>query len=178
MAALKKPPSVSKRSLHDRSLKVLRRPRPRRRPRRLRRRLSRHHRRHPVESSPQCRPDSGASIGRQRPAREPAFTGGLATAALGLGLHFLIAFLFAAFFNLVLNQPGRAGESLARRWFLTGPAYGGFVYLMMYLVIVPNSRAPFRFQFTAAAIALNLAIHVFCVGIPIAFFGGRTPQRT
>lgn len=109
---------------------------------------------------------------------KPAFTGGLATAALGLGLHFLIAFLFAAFFNLVLNQPGRAGELLARRWFLTGPAYGGVVYLMMYLVIVPNSRAPFKFQFTAFTVSLNLAIHVFCIGIPIAFFAAGKWKRT
>lgn len=102
---------------------------------------------------------------------KPAFTGGLSTAALGLGLHFLIAFLFATFFNLVLSRMGRTGEQLARRWFLTGPVYGAFVYVMMYLIIVPNSRAPFQFKFTAFTISLNLAIHVFCIGIPIAFFG-------
>lgn len=104
---------------------------------------------------------------------QPAFEGGFPTAALGLGLHFLIAFLFAAFFNLVLLQIGRLGEELARKWYLTGPIYGAFVYLMMYLVIVPNSRAPFKFKFTAYTITLNLAIHVFCIGIPIAFFARR-----
>lgn len=109
---------------------------------------------------------------------KPAFTGGLSTAALGLGLHFLIAFLFATFFNLALNQLGRTGAQLARRWFLTGPLYGVFIYLMMYLVIVPNSRAPFQFKFTASTIALNLAIHIFCIGLPIAYFAARFGKRT
>lgn len=109
---------------------------------------------------------------------KPAFEGGLSTAALGLGLHFLIAFLFAAFFNLALVQMGRVGGQLARRWFLTGPIYGAFVYVMMYLVIVPNSRAPFKFKFTAANVSINLAIHVFCIGIPIAFFAKGNARRT
>jgi hypothetical protein len=104
---------------------------------------------------------------------QPAFEGGLPTVALGLGLHFLIAFLFAAFFSLALDRAGDLGRKIARKWFLTGPVYGGFIYLMMYLVIVPNSRAPFKFKFTAYTITLNLAIHIFCIGIPIAFFARR-----
>ena len=109
---------------------------------------------------------------------QSSFEGGYPTAALGLFLHFVIAFLFATFFNLVLANLGRIGGPLARRWYFLGPVYGVFIYLMMYLVIVPNSRAPFKFKFTAYTITLNLAIHVFCIGIPIAFFGRRKGERT
>ncbi|MGH7645421.1 MAG: hypothetical protein ACREMR_07525 [Gemmatimonadales bacterium] len=92
-----------------------------------------------------------------------AFRGGLASAALGVMLHFCIALAIVAVYFLVSRRlPG-----LARRPFLWGPLYGIVVYLVMNLVVVPLSAAvnpP-----ASLAVVLNgLLIHMLGVGVPSA----------
>lgn len=82
-----------------------------------------------------------------------AYEGGLATASLGVVLHFVIAFGACA---------------------VAGPLYGVVVYLCMYLVVVPLSAAPFELSFAPQAAALALAAHVLCVGLPIALSVSRS----
>lgn len=93
-----------------------------------------------------------------------AFEGGAATAALGVILHFVIAFGACAAYALA----SRRIPFLLRRPAVAGPLYGVGVYLLMYRVIVPLSAAPWKFAFTPTNIVLALVAHTLCVGLPIA----------
>jgi hypothetical protein len=88
-----------------------------------------------------------------------AFSGGATTAILGTGLHFLIATGAAAVYYLASRRLAVLRES---PW-LAGPLYGTLVYLFMARVVIPLSAA--RVQ---PLTLLMLAIHVVCVGLPIA----------
>jgi hypothetical protein len=97
-----------------------------------------------------------------------AFGGGAWTAALGLGLHVLIATSAAAVYALAsLYLP-----VLVRRPWLCGSAYGLVVYAVMQWVVLPLSA--FRPGPPAPPGAIDwglvnlLLAHVFCVGLPIA----------
>ena len=99
---------------------------------------------------------------------EASFTGGRATAALGLALHYFIALSMALVYYLV-----------ARRWPLLwerpvrcGAAYGLLLYGIMNYVVVPLSAAG-RGSQDPLWIALSIAVHVLLIGIPIALFVRR-----
>ena len=62
-----------------------------------------------------------------------AYTGGGATAALGLLLHFVMAMAFAGAFVLA----SRRLRPLVRRPFTCGGLFGGGVFLFMRLVVLP-----------------------------------------
>jgi len=92
-----------------------------------------------------------------------AFTGGAATAALGLALHFLIATTAAAVYYLA----SRRLSGLVRQATLWGALYGVAVYLFMNFVVLPLSamrKQPFSLEMAA----IMVAIHIVCVGLPIA----------
>ena len=92
-----------------------------------------------------------------------AFSGGVATGALGAFLHYFIAF------GIVLTYFFAAGKlrSLATQPFLYGPMYGVAVYLVMNLIVVPLSAATAAPK-SLAVIINGLAIHIFGVGLPTA----------
>ncbi len=92
-----------------------------------------------------------------------AFTGGLATALLGLLCHFVIAF-------------GAAAVYLAASWSLgfliehavvSGALYGVAVYFFMNRIVLPLSAAAKR-PFSTKLMIVGVVIHIFCVGLPIS----------
>jgi len=94
--------------------------------------------------------------------------GGLATAALGLACHFTIALGAAAVYAALAT---RVRALVARPW-LTWPLYGTAVFFFMSRIVVPLSRAahpPFRWR----GMWIGIAIHVVCVGLPIALVVSR-----
>lgn len=94
-----------------------------------------------------------------------SFAGGLATAALGLTLHFMIAALWTAAFYLA----SRSLAFLTRRAVISGLLYGIVVYLFMYYVVLPLSAIRARpSTYTWSSIFINVGIHLVCVGLPIA----------
>lgn len=93
-----------------------------------------------------------------------AFSGGADMAIYGLLLHFIIAFLFAAFFFSVMPRLFPAASNK----FLTGLGYGVFVWLVMNLLIVPLSNAP-KQPFHAFDTVLSMAILIVCIGLPLSF---------
>lgn len=97
-----------------------------------------------------------------------AFQGGAATAALGLLLHFSIAFAVVLTFYLA----SRRFPELARNPFLYGPLYGIAVYLVMSQIVMPLSAvAPRATMFPPAPVLVNmLLIHMLGVGLPSALF--------
>lgn len=92
-----------------------------------------------------------------------AFTGGNATAALGLLLHFVIAFGATTVFYLA----SRKMPWLIQHAVLAGVLYGIFVHQFMQQVVLPLSafhKAPFN----VSALVIGLVTHIVCVGLPIA----------
>jgi hypothetical protein len=102
-----------------------------------------------------------------------AFTGGNATAALGLAFHFLIAFLITAiFFAAAARAP-----ALTRRPLLVGALYGIVVYLVMNFVVIPLSKIGPRPLPATIVIVTGVLVHMFLIGAPIAS-GARSAFRT
>ena len=105
--------------------------------------------------------------------RDSARAGGVPTAALGLLLHFLIAFIIASIYVVA----SRFLPVLRRRWLMCGIAYGVAAYFMMTFVVVPLSNAgPGRIAFALPVTPMlinGLAIHMLGVGLPAAYFASR-----
>jgi hypothetical protein len=93
-----------------------------------------------------------------------AYRGGARTAALGVALHFVIAFGAAA----VYYAASRRLRFLVRRPVVSGLLYGVAVYLFMNLVVLPLSAIPFKVSYAPAVFATGLVVHMLCVGLPIA----------
>jgi hypothetical protein len=94
-----------------------------------------------------------------------SFSGGISTAALGVALHFFIAFMIVVTFVVA----GRYIDVLRRAPIWSGLAYGVAVYLFMNLVVVPLSaagRAPFSWPVTINGVV----IHMLGVGLPSSLF--------
>jgi hypothetical protein len=92
-----------------------------------------------------------------------SFSGGWHTAALGLVLHFFIAFVVV----LVYLMASRQLPILRRDAIACGLAYGIVVYLVMTFVVVPMSAAGGGAR-PAAVILNGVLIHMFGVGLPAA----------
>jgi hypothetical protein len=97
-----------------------------------------------------------------------AFAGGMTTALLGLLFEFVIATGAAAVYVLT----GRFLGFLTRQPWLAGPLYGIAVYWFMQLVVLPLSRYAHR-RFSLQITLIGIAIHVVCVGLPIALAARR-----
>ncbi len=87
---------------------------------------------------------------------------------LGLACHFFIAFSAA----IVFYVASRKIMFLTRRAVVSGIVYGVLVYLIMYWVVVPLSRAYHRLLSPSATI-IAIITHMVCVGLPIALMVRR-----
>jgi hypothetical protein len=102
-----------------------------------------------------------------------SFQGGAATAALGLGLHFLIATGAATVYFLA----SRRLPILLRRPLWCGLAFGLAVWAFMYYVVLPITFSRPN-TIPAWPLLINqLGIHAIGVGLPIAFFASRSARR-
>jgi hypothetical protein len=91
-----------------------------------------------------------------------SFEGGMATAGLGLGIHFLIAFTAATLFYLT----SRKFIFLTQHAIVSGLLYGIAVYIFMYWLVIPlvfpNACPSISRDVTA------VIIHMTLIGLPIA----------
>jgi asparagine N-glycosylation enzyme membrane subunit Stt3 len=101
-----------------------------------------------------------------------SYTGGVAAAALGLAVQFLIAFTAAT----VFYAASRRLTFLIHRPVVSGLLYGITVWLFMYLVVLPVT---FHRSFIRplSAVAIGLMIHMLCVGLPISLVVSRYSTR-
>lgn len=100
--------------------------------------------------------------------RDTAFAGGWVTAAIGIGVHYLIATGWTVLF--FVSYPRVA--LLRKNAILVGAAYGLLVWAMMTQVFVPLTRIkPAAFSFANAAI--QAGILVVCIGVPISLLARR-----
>jgi hypothetical protein len=94
-----------------------------------------------------------------------SFLGRLATAGLGLVVHFAIALVVAAIYILA----SRRIVALRTQWILLGLLYGAAVWAVMNLVVLPlTAVAPS--PITTAALVNGVMSHALFVGLPSAFF--------
>jgi hypothetical protein len=93
---------------------------------------------------------------------------GWASAALGLVIHFFIAFTAAA----VYFAASRKLKFLVRQPWLWGVLYGIAVYMFMYMVVIPITFSR-KFNAPLSAMITPVLIHIFCVGLPIALMVKR-----
>jgi len=97
-----------------------------------------------------------------------SFSGGLATAALGTVLHFVIALVAAAVYVFA----SRWLTALKTKPVLFGLLFGAAVYFFMNYLVLPLSavaHSPF-----SLALFLNGVIgHSLFVGVPIAWYAGK-----
>lgn len=96
--------------------------------------------------------------------RTVAQQGGWRTAALGLFLHYVIAFGIVTTYV----SASRRMRVLARRPLVFGPLYGIAAYLAMNVVVVPLSRIGGTFAPSWPVLINGLLIHMFGVGVPSA----------
>ena len=101
--------------------------------------------------------------------REAARAGGWRTAALGLVLHYVVAFGIAATYVLA----SRAAPVLARRPLLCGPIFGIGAYFFMNVVVIPLSRIGPQ-AFTTGPFINGILIHAIGIGLPMALIARRT----
>ncbi len=98
-----------------------------------------------------------------------SFDGGWATAALGLGFHFFIAFSWAAIFYF----SSRKFTVLTRRAVISGAVYGVVVFLVMYFVVKPLSNQAPAAGYSVKGVSIAVLTHIFCVGLPISLMVKR-----
>src|SRR5258708_2806165 len=99
------------------------------------------------------------------------YDGGLTTAALGLAMHFSVAFSAATIFYLMSRR-----FPLLIRWAVpSGLVYGAVVFIVMFRGVYPLTielktiylTTPFTHALPEFGLR-NFVFHLFCVGLPIA----------
>jgi len=97
-----------------------------------------------------------------------SFSMGFKAAALGLIIHFFIAFCAAAVFYFA----SRELTFLLQQPIPWGVAYGVLVYLVMYWVVIPHSNYH-RTPLSHSGHVVAILTHMVCVGLPISMIISR-----
>jgi uncharacterized membrane protein YagU involved in acid resistance len=97
---------------------------------------------------------------------QDAYSGGTASAALGLLLHFLIAIAAATIFYMA----SRRFAWLVQHAFVSGAIFGLCVFLVMNFIVVPLSAFPRKLVFPPMVVVTGLFVHMLLFGVPIALF--------
>ncbi len=93
---------------------------------------------------------------------------GWKSVALGLLIHFFIAFTVTTIYYLA----SRRLPFLVQQTLLCGVLYGIAVYFVMGYVVSPLSAAA-KLSFSVSSLLTGLFIHIICVGLPIALIVRR-----
>ena len=85
--------------------------------------------------------------------------------ALGLTIHFFIAFSAAAVYCLA----SRILPFLKEHFVVCGMFYGIAVFLVMYLVVMPLCAFHFKGPYTLRGLITGIVAHMLLIGLPIGF---------
>lgn len=99
--------------------------------------------------------------------RESAVNGGLATAGLGLAIHFSIALVVACVFYVA----SRKLVFLTRHPVISGLLYGVVVYGFMYWIVMPLAYPVVHPSLSRDETAI--CVHMLLIGLPIALIVRR-----
>jgi hypothetical protein len=94
----------------------------------------------------------------------PSYQGGLATAALGAVLQYVISFGIVATYLVASRKWGL----LRRHPYVCGELFGVVAWLVMTRVVVPLSAAAVGPRPTGTALIGPVLAHIFLIGIPAA----------
>jgi hypothetical protein len=94
--------------------------------------------------------------------RESAIRGGLATAGLGLAIHFFIAFVV----SFVFYMASRKLVLLTQHPVISGLLYGVVVYAFMYWIVMPLAYPVVHPSLSRDLTAV--CVHMLLIGLPIA----------
>jgi uncharacterized membrane protein YagU involved in acid resistance len=94
-----------------------------------------------------------------------AFQGGMATATLGMALHYFIALAIVVVYWLISGR----FDVVVRRYILCGAVYGLGVYAFMSYVVIPLSAST-RSRFNLTWVVCSVIVHALLIGIPAAAF--------
>ena len=98
---------------------------------------------------------------------------GWVSATIGFVSHFSIATTWAAIYWFA----SRRLPVLVRRAWVCGVVYALIIYGVMYEIVIPLSAIHHRVARTPTAYLIQILIHIFCVGLPIALIvRARTPR--
>ncbi len=92
-----------------------------------------------------------------------AYEGGIATALVGVGFHFIIAFCFTIFYFFIFPYI----PFLRKQRIISGLLYGIFVWCVMNLAVLPLlniANIPTKWD----SITRGAVILMFCIGLPIS----------
>jgi Na+-driven multidrug efflux pump len=103
---------------------------------------------------------------------QQSFEGAMATAGLGLAIHFLIAFTAAA----VFYAASRKFSSLTQHAVVSGSLYGIAVYIFMYWMVVPLAFPNARHSVSRDVTAV--IVHMLLIGLPISLTVRRYSRPT
>jgi hypothetical protein len=104
-----------------------------------------------------------------------SFNGGIGTAILGFGLHWLVALIWATIFVFV----GRKFlPAILRQPIPYGLAYGAWIYIFMNWVVLPLDAMHTKPHFAPWDTFLTgLAVHMLGIGLAISFSAAKTASR-
>ncbi len=106
--------------------------------------------------------------------REAAIAGGWNTAALGILLHFVVAFCIATVYYFL----SRNITFLIRHPIICGLAYGVIANYVMQFVVIPLSAIGWRSTAFDVGSTLNSVIgHALIVGLPVALIASWSAKR-
>jgi hypothetical protein len=91
----------------------------------------------------------------------------------GLLFHYLIAFIWTAFFFLIYPRFG----FMSKNWILTGVLYGTFIWLMMNRVVLQLANTP-KGPFRLTGAVINCLILIAMIGLPLAYIARRRASST
>lgn len=103
-----------------------------------------------------------------------SFQGGLGTAALGVCLHFFIAFVIVTIYHVA----SRRARILTDRPVMFGLLYGVAAYFVMSRIVVPLSAAGDGGWPPLPVLVNGLLIHALGVGLPSALFARAAASRS
>ena len=103
---------------------------------------------------------------------QSAFAGGIATALLGVLIHFFVALVVAGVFILSATR-----ISLLRRYSIVGSLLYGFgVFIVMTMIVTPLSAAPPLPAPTTPQLIVTILDHILVVGLPLGILVRRTTR--
>lgn len=102
--------------------------------------------------------------------REAAITGGLATAGLGLAIHFFIAFVVSSVFYIA----SRKLIFLTQHAVTSGLLYGVVIYCFMYWIVMPLAYPIVHPSISRDVTAV--CVHMLLIGLPISLIVRRFSQ--
>lgn len=102
-----------------------------------------------------------------------ALDGGWPTAVLGLVLHFAMMLLIAWIYCTIARRLPWA----RRQPILAGALFGIGAYAVMNAIVVPLSAVPYPLSYPPSTLAIGIAVHIICIGVPMALIAARWSTR-